>query len=241
MHRSHLPITYWFWAAYLMGTLTPGISALQLQRQLGIGSYRTALYMCRRLRRAMVNPKREPLKGIVEMDEAFVGGEEKTPRGYYKNKMAIVGVAVENRGNHSGRIRLEHLKDTSRATIHAFVKTPIATGSQVRTDGGWPYLGIETYGYQHVRTVLGEGRANRKKAGQALPWVHRVISNLKTWLLGTHHGVDNEHLQEYLDEFVFRYNRRRIHPQSFLTLLILTTQGSPWPRSLTHTLSASSA
>ena len=103
---SHLPIRYWFWAAYLMSTLTPGISALQLQHQLGIGSYGTALYLCRRLRKVMVNPMREPLTGTVEVDDTYIGGPGKGKRGRGSDEKVPVVIAVENRGDHTGRIRL---------------------------------------------------------------------------------------------------------------------------------------
>ena len=227
MHRSHLPLRHWFWAAYLMGTMTPGISALQLQRQLGIGSYESALYLCRRLRRAMVNPQREPLKGIVEVDDAFIGGKGTSPKGHHMETKAPIVAAVENRGNHTGRIRLQVVPQVTRKELYSFIQNNVAPGSQIRTDGWHPYRGIEVYGYEHIPRVQGRSYKGRKRAGEILPWVHRVIGNLKTWLRGTHHGVDREHLQSYLDEFTFRYNRRYYREQSFLTLLVLTTQVAP--------------
>jgi transposase-like protein len=222
LQDSHLPLHYWFWAAYLMSTLTPGISALQLQKQLGVGSYRTALFLCRRLRRAMVNPEREPLKGTIEVDETFVGGPE--PHGGSRMEVKVpVAVAVENRGDHTGRIRLARIPDVTRESLHGFIRKNVTPGSEIRTDGRWSYRDIEDYGYTRRRVVP----RNRKSGSEGLPWVHRVIGNLKTWLRGTHHGVDPKHLQTYLDEFTFRYNRRHYREHSFLSLLILTTRIGP--------------
>ena len=220
MHGSHLPVRYWFWAAYLMSTLTPGISALQLQKQLGIGSYKNVLYLCRRLRKAMVNPERDPLIGIVEVDEFYIGGPKKGRRGRGSEGKVPAAMAVENRGDHTGRIRIEVLKDVTKESLHPFVRKNITQGSEIHTDGWDGYLGLEAYGYKHRPITEGVP----EMAGKILPWVHRVIGNLKTWLRGTHHGVDPEHLQEYLDEFTFRYNRRHYREHGFLTLLVLSTK-----------------
>lgn len=242
LHRSHLSLRHWFWAAYLMSTLTPGISAWQLYRQLGLGSYRTALYLCRRLRRAMVNPNREPLVGVVEMDDTYVGGPERGRRGVtgrgVRTKIPIV-VAVENRGDHAGRIRMQWLPELSWDLIRCFSAANLAPGSEVRTDavsfykyGDWGSLGL-----RHRPRVQGEpGRA-----GKILPWVHQVIGNLKTWLRGTHHGrMTRKHLQGYLDEFTFRFNRRGYREHSFLTLLVLATRLKPaWPLTLRRQVASS--
>lgn len=223
IHRSHLPLRYWFWAAYLMSTLTPGISALQLMKQLGIGSYRTALYLCRRLRKAMVNPLREPLKGVVEVDDTYVGGSKKGKRGRGAEEKVPVVVAVENRGDLAGRIRLQVIPDVTQASLHPFICKNITYGSQINTDGWDGYWGLEAYGFKHRPKVQGEP----KRAAKILPWVHRVIGNLKTWLRGTHHGVDPEHLQDYLEEYTFRFNRRYYREHAFLSLLIIVTKVKP--------------
>jgi hypothetical protein len=226
MHGSHLPFRYWFWSAYFMSTLTPGISALQLQKQLGIGSYETALYLCRRLRRAMVNPGREPLQGVVEVDGTFVGGKAIGKGSRWILDKVPVAASVENRGDHTGRIRLEVINGVSKWTLHSFITKNIAPGSQINTDGGVEFDGIEGKGYVHHPRI----QTTPAMAGEILPWVHRVIGNLKTWLRGTHHGVDPEHLSSYLDEYVFRYNRRRFREAGFLSLLILTTRITPYRR-----------
>lgn len=225
LHNSHIPIRYWFWAAYFMSTLTPGISALQLQKQLGIGSYETALYLCRRLRNAMVNPEREPLTGIIEVDDTYVGGPGKGQRGRGAKEKVPVIVAVENRGDHTGRVRLGVIQDVSHESINPFICRNIVPGSQINTDGWDGYWGLKTLGYKHRSKVQGVS----ERAVKILPWVHRVIGNLKTWLRGTHHGVDPEYLQDYLDEFTFRYNRRRFREHAFLSLLVLATKLKPLP------------
>lgn len=226
MHSTHLPLRHWFWAAHLMSTLTPGISALQLQRQIGLGSYRTALSLCRRLRRAMVNPLREPLCGVVEVDEAYIGGPRRGEVGRGSSKSLVV-VAVENRGDHTGRVRLASIPDASQASLHGFIRGNVAPGTQVNTDDWDGYKGLAAYGYQHRPRIQGDPA----RAAKILPWVHRVIGNLKTWLRGTHHGrVEKRHLQSYLGEFTFRYNRRRSREHAFLTLLILATRPQPQVR-----------
>jgi len=220
LHGSHLPFRFWFWAAYLMGTLKPGVSALQLQKQLGIGSYRSALYLCRRLRAAMINPAREPLKGVVEVDLAYIGGERKENRWQWALDKIPIIVAVENRGDHTGRIRMQVLPGTGRPATFPFIEKNIARGSQVNTDGGQEFGGLQKRGYHHYPRI----QRRPARAGKLLPWVHRVISNLKSWLVGTHHGVTPEYLQTYLEEFTFRYNRRANWDEAFLSLLILTTR-----------------
>lgn len=226
LHGSHLPLCHWFWAVYLMSTLTPGISALQLQRQLGIGSYRSALYMCRRLRRATVNPEREPLNGVIELDDAYVGGVEKGSVGRRTKTKKIVVVAVENRGDHAGRVRIQHLPALSWDLIRQFVATNITPGSEVHTDGVsfYRYSDWSPLGVSHIPRI----QKTPERAGKFLPWVHQVIGNLKTWLRGTHHGrMEAPHFQEYLDEYTFRFNRRGVREHGFLTLLLLAAKRGP--------------
>lgn len=220
MHRSHVSLPQWFWAAYLMSTLKPGISALQLQHALGLGSYRTAWLLCHKLRRAMVRPGREQLVGPVEVDEAFIGGREIGVVGRQTKTKTLVAIAVEVRGPRAGRIRMQVIPNASAHSLTSFVVAHIAPGSRVITDGWLGYAGLEAKGYVH------DPKPQRapEKASQLLPWVHRVVSNLKTWLLGTYHGVNPYHLQYYLDEFTFRFNRRFIREQAFLSLLGISVQ-----------------
>jgi transposase-like protein len=217
MHKTRTPLTLWFWAAYLVATHTPGISALQLQRQLGIGRYETAWLILHKLRRAMVAPERGRLHGEIEVDETLVGGRhsERTG-GRQREGKALVGVAVEARGQGSGRLRLTLLPNATAPSLEAFVKTSVEKGAIVNTDGWAGYQGLPSLGYEH-RAIKQRRRFPDER--KILPRAHRASSNLKTWLQGTHRGVERRHLQAYLDEFVFRHNRRRTPMAAFQTLL----------------------
>jgi transposase-like protein len=215
MHGTRTPLAQWFRAAYLMTTLTPGVSALQLKRQLGLSSYQTAWTMLHKLRRATVNPDRQKLRGQVEVDDAYVGGKETDVVGRQVETKTPVAVAVEVRGRASGRIRLHVLEDMSGESLVPFVREAVEPGTMVHTDGWSGYEGLAKAGYRHrVRQMK-----DAKDPSKVLRHAHRAISNLKAWLLGTHHGVSPKHLQPYLDEFAFRFNRRRTPMAAFQTLL----------------------
>jgi len=219
LHRTRTPLHLWFWAAYLMTTATPGISALQLQRQLGLGRYETAWMMLHKFRRAMVAPERTPLTGPVEVDEAFVGGLEEGGGGRLLGDKELVVTAVEVRGAGSGRLRMQVIEDASGANLTGFVRANVSPAAVVHTDGWAGYLGLAGLGYDYRPLsqrahLLAGGDPN-----EMLPRAHRAFSHLKTWLRGTHRGVSGEHLQVYLDEFVFRWNRRRTPMAAFQTLL----------------------
>ncbi len=218
-----MPLTQWFWAAYLVTTHTPGLSALQLQRQLGIARYASAWALLHKLRRAMVRPDRELLKGKVEVDESYVGGTEAGREGRQLVGKELVVAAVEVRGKGSGRVRLQVVPDASSSALAGFVKAIVVRGATVVTDGWRSYEVLTDMGFRHRPHVQG----NPKRADKILPRVHRVFGNLKTWLRGTHHGVGHRHLQAYLDEFTFRFNRRRTPMASFQTLLGLASSHSP--------------
>jgi len=221
LHRTRTPLTQWFWSAYLVTTHTPGLSALQLQRQLGISRYETAWTLLHKLRRAMVRPGRDLLRDKVEVDEAYVGGPEIDLRGgrQLRNK-ALVVAAVEIRGKGSGRVRLQVVPDASGASLTGFVKANVSPGAMVMTDGWQGYAPLRDMGYGHRPRTQGDPR----RASKILPRVHRVFGNLQTWLRGTHHGVSAKHLQYYLDEFTFRFNRRHSPMAAFQTLLGLGGQ-----------------
>ncbi len=224
LHRTRTPLTQWFWAAYLVATQTPGFSALQLQRQLGIGRYETAWAILHKLRRAMVRPDRERLKDKVEVDETYIGGPEAGLKGGRQLvDKALVVAAVEVRGRASGRLRLRVVPDASAPSLTGFVAGNVEAGAIVVTDGWGPYTPLRGMGYRHRPKTQGDPA----RAAKILPRVHRVFGNLKTWLRGTHHGVGNQHLQAYLDEFTFRFNRRRTPMAAFQTLLGLGTQQQP--------------
>ena len=225
LHRTRLPLTQWFLAAYLVSTQTPGFSALQLQRQLGLRRYETAWAMLHKLRRAMVSPDREPLKDRVEVDETYIGGPEVGLRGGRQiiDKAIVVG-AVEVRGRASGRVRLRMVPNVSARSLVRFVTANVAPGAVVLTDGFGSYDPLSQMGYRHRARTQGP---DPRRAARILPRIHRVFGNLKTWLRGTHHGVGHPHLQAYLDEFTFRFNRRRTPMAAFQTLLGLGSQHQP--------------
>jgi hypothetical protein len=228
LHGTRTSLRAWFWAAYLVATHHPGISAKQLQRQLALSRYETAWLILQKLRRAMVAPEREPLKRAIEVDEFYLGGEEEgLSGGRARGKKALVAVAIEIRGAGSGRVRLGVLKDASAESLGAFVQATTARGTVVHTDG-WPaYNCLSRLGYQH------RPRSQRKNTtGELLlPRAHRAVSNLKSWMHGTHRSVSDPHLQVYLDEYVFRHNRRTTPRAAFQTLLGL---GALHPPSTYH-------
>jgi transposase-like protein len=222
MHRTRMPLRVWFWAAYLVATHHPGISAKQLSRQLGL-RYETAWLILQKLRRAMVAPGRSPLRGEVEVDECWIGGVEPGKQGRAPGPKTLVGVAVEVRGQGSGRLRLAPLADASKPTLGKFVAATTAPGAIVHTDGWKGYGCLAAEGYDH------RPRSQRAGIGEEpyLPRAHRAISNLKAWMLGTHRGVSKEHLPVYLDEYVFRHDRRRTPMAAFQTLLGLGAAHEP--------------
>jgi transposase-like protein len=234
MHRSHLPLQEWFWAAYLVATHTPGISAHQLQRQLGISSDTTAWHLLHRLRKAMVSDTRTQLKGLIEADETFIGGPEKGKRGRGAGNKSLVVGGVEvlvykdkegKRRERAGRLRLALIPDASEDSLGPFLSRNVEPGSRIRTDGwkGYSETALSEF-IHHVRIVGSPQRAHKR-----FPHIHKVFGNLKTWLNGTHHGVLPKYLPSYLDEFVFRFNRRNTPMAAFQTLLGISAQKSPLP------------
>jgi transposase-like protein len=201
---SHLPLTTWFRAMWHVTSQKNGVSALGLQRALGLGSYKTAWAMLHKLRRAMVRPGRDRLHGTVEVDETYWGSEEEGVIGRLTHEKALIIVAAEEDGRGIGRIRLRRIPALTHASLHGFIAQAIEPGSTVRTDGLNAYR--ELGGYIHDRRV----QRRQSEGERLLPRVHRVVSLLKRWLLGTHQGaIAQEHLDYYLDEFTFRFNRRK--------------------------------
>ena len=232
LHNTKLSLTIWFWAAYLMTTDKRGISALLLQRQIGLGCYETAWMMLHKFRRAMVNLERESLWGEVEVDETWVGGTQAGLRGSRQlkgRKAALVLVAVEKRGRGSGRVRMAVIPNFRSATFLAFLKQNVAPGTIVYTDGLKSFTGFEQAGFRHIPRTQPLQSDLRKGAKSVVPFADRAIGNLQQWLIGTHHGVSRNQLQVYLDEFVFRHNRRRTPMAAFQTLLGLGTVHKPTP------------
>ena len=214
------PLRVWFQAAWHVTNQKFGGSALGLQRVLGLGSYQTAWSWLHKLRRAMVRPGRELLSGRVEVDETYVGGEEEGVSGRYTEKKAIVVAAVEvHEPKGFGRIRLHQVPDVSGDSLVDFVRQVVLPGSTVLTDGWRGYDALPSHGYTREKIVLSE---SGDPAHVALPGVHRVASLLKRWLLGTHQGsVSKKHLDYYLDEFTFRFNRRSSKARGLLFYRLL--------------------
>lgn len=222
--RTRTPLTVWFAACWLFASGKDGISALSLKRTLEIGSYQTAWAMLHRLRSVLVRPGRDRLAGMVEVDETYIGGEE--PRlagGRARGKKVLTGIAVEVREPKGiGRCRMLPLADASAASLHPFVTDNVEPGATVMTDGWQGYHGLEKLGYAHDRRSQRAARARGEDPGKLLPAVHRVASLAKRWLLGTHQGsVEPAHLASYLNEFVFRFNRRRSRSRGMVFYRVL--------------------
>lgn len=200
------PLRLWFLAMWLITSEKNGISALGLQRQLGFTRYETVWTWLHKLRRAMVRPGRDQLSGRVEVDETYLGGEEEGLRGREVKNKFIVAVAVEEDGAGMGRVRLRRVEDVSQRSLLHFVQEAVRAGSVVHTDGWRGYANLSSHGYRHEATNVSR---SQELAHELLPRVHRVVALLKRWLLGTYQGaVGKDHLDYYLDEFTFRFNRR---------------------------------
>jgi len=198
MHHSKLPLTTWFWAAYVMATQPNGISALQLQRELSLGSYKTAWLLCTKLRRAMAAPSRNLLSGLVEVDKTEISCRSKHDRAAGSGssdlgKLVVVG-AVEVQDLRLGRIRLSAMPDDSAVSLRAFLVSNLAPDATAQTSGA-------------------------SGAHNASARVQRIFSDLKVWALSVHHGLRRRHLQSYFDEFVYRFNCRRNRHAAFPALL----------------------
>jgi transposase-like protein len=222
--RTRTPLTVWFTACWLFATGKDGISALSLKRTLEIGSYQTAWTMLHRLRSVLVRPGRDRLAGVVEVDETYIGGQEAgLPGGRARGKKVLTVIALEVREPKGfGRCRMLPLLDASAASLHPFVTDFVEPGTTVITDGWQGYCGLDKLGYIHDRRSQRTARACGEDPGELLPGVHRVASLAKRWLLGTHQGsVDAAHLGSYLNEFVFRFNRRRSRSRGMVFYRVL--------------------
>ncbi len=232
MERTHTPLSVWFWAAYLVASQTPGMSAVQFQRQLGLPRYETAFQILHKLRAGMVRPDRDRIGGKpeehIEADETYVGGRTRG-KGRGVHDMVLVAGAVEVRqrklassrnkrktGRYAGRVRLALVPDRSARSLGGFIESTVAPGATIITDDWSGYAQLGACGYRH--TAVAE-RSDTQVAETFLPIIHLVFSNLKTWLRGIHHGVSPQHLQAYLNEFTFRFNRRFYPFNAFRSLL----------------------
>jgi transposase-like protein len=261
MHRTKMPLQVWFWAAYLMTSQTPGMSALQFRRQLGVSWYQPAFMMFHKLRAAMVNPNRGRIgKGknretgedefyTVEMDESYVGGRTRGKGRGVTEKVVVVGAIEVRYGKkedpvsgevkerrYAGRLRLRHVPDRGAKSLIGFAKDVVEPGTIITTDDWGSYDGLNKNGFTHAPTMKNMGldveeylkpktaREKAKERGEKLPLIHLIFSNLKAWILGTHHGVSPKHLQAYLNEFVFRFNRRFYPMSAFHSLLNIAVE-----------------
>jgi hypothetical protein len=241
MHSTHTPLSVWFWGAYLITTQTPGQSALQFQRQLGLSRYETAFQILHKLRAGMVRPSRDAIgaEHLVDVDECFIGGPAQGGQGG-NNKALVVGAvevrlrkdakkrSAKYRENYEGRVPLKKLVYAGRIRLRVvegvdskylipFVTENVLKGATIRTDGRRAYSELPGLGYKHQPlNILGDP----EMADMHLPMIHLVFSNLKTWILGTHHGrIEPRHLQAYLNEYVFRFNRRFYPMTAFNSVL----------------------
>ena len=241
MERSHTPLMVWFWAAYLITSQTPGMSALQFQRQLGLSRYETAFQILHKLRASMVRPNQDRIGGTpgehVEVDETLVGGRTcGEGRGVHHKSIVATAVEVRQRkpgtkldkrknGRYAGRVRLALVPDRSAESLCGFVKNVIIPGTTIITDDWSGYASLTKQSYTHMPVAE---RGDTQVAEEFLPIIHLVFANLKTWLLGIHHGVSQQHLQAYLNEFTFRFNRRFYPFNAFRSLLgIASDAGAP--------------
>ncbi|MEK7382154.1 MAG: IS1595 family transposase [Elusimicrobiota bacterium] len=226
MENTKLPLSIWLQAAFLMVTDKRGISAKQLQRALAIKRYETAWSMLQKLRAAMVNPDRSKLTGRVEVDESYIGGPEKGKRGRGAGGKNLVVGAVEVRertspksgevSEYAGRVRFRHIDNAIQPVLVDFALDTIEGGTEVVTDGSEAYPILTQFGYSHEV----ESTARGMEQDAVLRHYHRAVANLKTWIKGTFHGrIEGKHLQGYLNEFAFRFNRRHNLFAAFQTML----------------------
>ena len=223
--KTRTPLKVWLAAAWYITNQKHGVSALGLQRVLGLGSYQTAWTMLHRFRRAMIRPGRDLLTGLVEVDETYVAiGDKAIPAGAKRRHpnitKTLVVIAVEMlEPKGFGRIRLRRITDASARQVIPFVKDVIQVGATVHTDGSAAYRSLKDEGYGHQRTVM---LGSETPAHITMPGVHRVASLIQRWLLGTHQGaVQPAKLDHYLDEFVFRFNRRKSSSRGMLFYRLL--------------------
>lgn len=235
MADTKTPLSTWFWAAYLVASHTAGLSATQFQRQLGLSRYETAFQILHKLRAGMVRPDRDQIgkpgsRDHVEVDETWIGGQTRGKgRGTHDQILVAAAVEVRHRqpkdkeqakvrrgGRYAGRLRMEVVPNRGKRALTSFVQSAVMPGSLVITDAAPGYFTLAELGYEHLPVVEA---GNAAVAEEYLPIIHLVFSNLKSWLRGCHHGVSPKHLQAYLNEFTFRFNRRFYPFNAFRSLL----------------------
>lgn len=237
MQDSHTPMSVWFWGAYLLSSLTPGMSAVQFQRQLGLTRYETVFQILHKLRAGMVRPARDRIGGEFpcEVDETYVGGKTRGEgKGVHHGVIVAGAVEVRTRkpkdppnsqhskaiprrgGRYAGRLRLAVVPDHKAKSLCRFVDDNVLEGTMTITDAWGGYASLTDRGFDHLPVAE---RNEAKVAEEYMPLIHLVFSNFKSWLIGVHHGVEPQHLQAYCNEFTFRFNRRFYPFNSFRSLL----------------------
>lgn len=261
LHRTKMPLQVWFWAAYLVTSQTPGMSALQFKHRLGLTRYETAFQLLHKLRAGMVHPNRSligsgrsqegiPERYTVELDESYVGGRTRGKGRGVTDKVIVAGAVEVRFGEkkdlvegvvrkrcYAGRLRLRLVPNRGKVALTRFARENILPSTEVMTDDWdgyvdlwkWfnhkPVMKSEKDEGEDVSEFLGKPPGKKSKAeeakerGEKMPLIHLVFSNLKTWIQGTHHGVSPKHLQAYLNEYVFRFNRRFYPMSGFHSLL----------------------
>ncbi len=218
MHKTRTPLMVWFWTIFMVACDKRGHSALSISKELKI-SYWIAWTLLQKIRRAMAEQdRRYKLKGIVELDDAYWGDKDKGKkrgRGTTKSKV-LVAVSTDTKKEHAGFVKMEVVKKLNQDTVSKFVKENIEPGSKIQTDDLNIYNALADLGVEHEQYPLVSGE-------KPLPWVHIIISNAKTFCLGTYHRFGRKHLQAYLDEFCYRFNRRLWEDQLFDRLLTACT------------------
>ncbi len=230
-HGSRKPLMLWFRAMWYVTEQKNGVSALGLQRAIGLGSYHTAWAWLHKLRCAMVRPDRDRLKGTVEVDEALYGGVKKGKRGRGADGKALILVATEDDDGFPGRVRLVQIWDASEDSLKAALAQTVEPGSTVRTDGWAGYTNLDEIGLKHEVVT----KATATNSENLMPMAHLNISLFKRWILGTHQGaIGHDHLGFYLDEFTFRFNRRKSKARGLLfqRLVENAMQTDPVPEEL---------
>ena len=202
-HRSHQPLRILFMAVYLIATSKKGLSAMELRRKLGINGYKTAWLLMQKIRTAMASSGKFLLTRMVEVDETYIGGHREGPRGRGAKDKTLVAIAVETNGSTMGRAYLKTINSLTMTELEQFVKDHVARATKVSTDGHKSYGSLNN---DYVHIPVKNSKACSKS--DVLPKVHIVVANLKMWLRGTYNCLPAKHLQRYLDEFVFRFNRR---------------------------------
>lgn len=215
---SRLSLKTWFYAIWWVTAQKTGVSALGLQKILGLGSYRSSWLLLHKIRNAMIHADRSPLQGAVEVDEAFIGGIRSGKRGRGAEGKELIVIAAECAGTKRvGRIRIQRIPDASAESLEAFIQANIAKNSMIHTDGWKSYGGVNALGYKHLP---------RKSASvdpdELLPRINIVTALLKRWILGTHQGrLDAKHMASYFEEFTFRFNRRTSKARGLLFQRVL--------------------